>query len=377
MAAPTDYFVDPSIAGDSGAGSLGDPYGDLQYALNQITRDATNGDRINIKAGTAELLTTSLSLATYGTPSLNAPLIFQGYASAAGDGDLDAGTGIGAIDMQGNNATIIARGAGISFIHTECFGTGSSAVLEIGIDQNVIECEIHESTGGGIIGNSQNRCSALGNHVHDTGGSGIESGSIVAWNYLKNDGTTDFVDAIKPGTVTIVEHNIISIDGATTGIAINNSFNIAWLHNSVLSSSGTGIGIKHSSGIGLSFSLANNLVEGFSGAGGIGIQLASGTRQNPIYAGNAVYNNTTEYNDGGKADYLLVSDNETLGASPFAKSGSDTFANRFTYFAPVDTGNVQGGAYPPGIRLDKGAVQHADPAGGGGTVNLLQGKLAG
>jgi hypothetical protein len=188
---------------------------------------------------------------------------------------------------------------------------------------------------------------------------------IVAWNYLKNDGTTDFVDALKPGTNTIVEHNIISIDGATVGIANTGSFNIAWLHNSILASSGTGIGIEHSSGIGLSFSLVNNLVEGFSGGGGIGIQLATGTRQSAIYAGNAVYDNETEYDDGGKTDYLLVADNETLGASPFAKSGADTFANRFTYFAPVDTGNVQGGAYPAAARRDKGAVQHADPAGGG------------
>ena len=72
---------------------------------------------------------------------------------------------------------------------------------------------------------------------------------------------------------------------------------------------------------------------------------------------------------------MFVNDNETLSATPFDKSGSDTFANRYTYFAPVDTGNVRGGAYPSAARRDKGAVQHVDPTGGGGSANLLRGKL--
>jgi hypothetical protein len=46
----------------------------------------------------------------------------------------------------------------------------------------------------------------------------------------------------------------------------------------------------------------------------------------------------------GVADDIENLDNESLGATPFAKSGSDTFANRFVYFAPADTGNVYGGA---------------------------------
>ena len=87
-----------------------------------------------------------------------------------------------------------------------------------------------------------------------------------------------------------------------------------------------------------------------------------------LYGRHAFFNNTTDedlpageilYNDG---------DNESLGSSPFAKSGADTFANRFTYFAPNDVGNVRGGAYPSGSRFDKGAVQHADPAGGGVSI---------
>ena len=91
----TNYYVDPAINANSGTGTLGDPFGDLQYALNTITRNATDGDRINIKAGTAEVMAAAISLTTYGTPAQAAPLIFQGYTSAQGDG------GIGEINNGG------------------------------------------------------------------------------------------------------------------------------------------------------------------------------------------------------------------------------------------------------------------------------------
>ena len=90
---PTVYYVDPAIDADSGAGTVGDPYGDLQHCLDTITRDTGQGDRICVKAGTDEVLAASLTLATYGSPSPYVPLIIQGYTSAAQDG------GIGVIDF--------------------------------------------------------------------------------------------------------------------------------------------------------------------------------------------------------------------------------------------------------------------------------------
>jgi hypothetical protein len=60
MAAPTDSFIDPSIAGNSGSGTIGDPWGDCQHALDTVTRDATDGDRMCIKEGTDEIHTAAL-----------------------------------------------------------------------------------------------------------------------------------------------------------------------------------------------------------------------------------------------------------------------------------------------------------------------------
>ena len=87
------------------------------------------------------------------------------------------------------------------------------------------------------------------------------------------------------------------------------------------------------------------MVEGFSGTGGSGFNFFNATVPLGMYEGNAAYNNTTNYanvGDVGKRDN--GTDNEVLSASPFAKSGADTFANRYVYFAPVDTGNIRGGA---------------------------------
>ena len=137
------------------------------------------------------------------------------------------------------------------------------------------------------------------------------------------------------------------------------------MNNSIFSAGGSGTGILISGGGGnaLNIILFNNVVEGFSDTGGQGIDFNTTTRMG-WYRNNHLYNNTSQYVATG--NMIDLGDNEDLsGSSPFDKSGSDTFANRFTYFAPADVGNMRGGSYPNGSRLDKGAVQHADPAGGG------------
>jgi len=367
MAAPNNIYVDPAIAANSGTGSLADPYGDLQYALDQTTHDATNGDQFNVKAGTSELIAVSLSLTTYGTPSWDHPLIFRGYTAAAGDG------GIGVIDMQANNNTILTyAGDSIHFIDMHLTNTGTASVLLIpfGVKYcRVVNCEIDNSTGNGI--NSQaNHTRIINCNVHNIAGIGayLSAAGNCAKNSYFSNGTNSFTSAIKiDANDCIAELNIISIGGASNGIeAVSGGFSSSVCHNSVLSSSGTGTGIKQATNTTiLNALILDNVVEGFSGIGGVGYNIAASNRI-VTAASNAAYNNTTNYT--GSTDYLLdLGDyNETLLSSGFDKSGADTFANRFTYFAPANTGNMHGGAYPSGSRRDKGAVQHADPAGGGG-----------
>jgi len=364
MANPTEHYVDPAIAADSGAGTIGDPYGDLQYALNRqgidYTRDATNGDRFNVKTGTDEILSAALSVATYGTPSNNAPLVIQGYTSAAGDGGIGGISGNGSVAVF-NSSTL--DGIVLKDMHLHNCGAATVVTLD---DWIVIDnCEIDNTTGSGIIIDDNGTITNC--HIHNCGTRGIDCdvGCHVEGNYLQN-GTNDFTIAITTTFETncSIYRNIISIDGATTGIEFGNGTIVA--HNSILhtAGSGTGKGILVNSSAGtFQRGVHSNIVEGFGGAGGVGIDTSPNTAWNyPIVARNAVFDCTTAYSN---ADHIVVADdNETLSATGFAKSGADTFANRHEYFAPAASGNVLGGAFAGGSTLDKGAVQSSGTGGG-------------
>jgi len=359
MGVLTEIYVDPSINANSGTGTIGDAFGDLQYALNTATRDATNGNRINIKAGTAEVLTGSISLTTFGAPGNGKPLVFEGYTSAAGDG------GVGAINGNNGNFTIWAGSWDYtSFKFLELTNTGTATIITMRDYGSLINCIVHLANANGVVMTCLDGGTiAIGNHVYDVSGYGIyptAKASSVQYNYLANGGTYSFSTAIyNQSRYCVINGNIISISGATIGIGQDQYYSCVQ-HNSILSSSGTGKGIDLYAYYGFGGICSDNLIEGFSGVGGKGIN-ADADVVNLV--NNAVYNCTTAYSIGDQ----VIHDgdgNETLGATPFAKSGSDTFANRAVYFAPVAA--VQGTAYPTAFRLDKGAVQHADPAGGGG-----------
>ncbi len=360
MAAPSETYVDPSIAANSGTGTIGDPYGDLQYALDTMTRDSTNGDRINIKSGTAEILTGTISLASYGTPGATAGLIFQGYDSVAGDG------GIGVLDGNGGNFSCCTSTTAHFHKHMRFTNTGSAACVKLGYYSKIVECEADNSTGGGIdcvpYYNSAIQC-----YVHNVGGNGIRT-EMAHGCYVANE-TNKVTHAILLNTRGVALFNFISIDGSSNGITAQNPGNA--FGNSVLSSAGTGYGIDALGGFNHT-SMRNNLVEGFSGTGGKGFSM-SGDTWGLDYSG--AYNNTTNYSGAG--DDILIDDNETLVASPFAKTGSlptdftsATFWDDvYAYFAPVDTGNVYSG-FPVGSNQTKGAVGQPVGGGGGTTYSL-------
>jgi hypothetical protein len=356
MAVPTETYVDPSIAGNSGAGTIGDPYGDFQYALDTMTRDGTNGDRINIKAGTDEILAAAISLATYGVPTLDAPLILRGYTTAAGDG------GKGAIDC--NTFAFFAGAAWVSYVDLVIHNSATTALGQV-YRGNMVRCEMHNITGSAVGGVREAVCGC--SYFHDISGYGVTTAfpelAFIYGCYFKN-GTKDMtycINGASNATSARITHNVCSVDGATNGI--QGYWNSVIYGNSIFSNAGTGTGILIVRGISTG-SVHNNLIEGFSGAGGIGISTPFANEPYGPVAFNSVYNCTTDYNlpSGG---FTFSEDNESLGASPFAKSGSDTYALRSTYFAPQDTGNVLTGFMHNEAR---GAIAAA--GGGGGLLRV-------
>ena len=333
MTLPTYCYVDPSIAGNSGTGTIGDPYGDLQYALDTETQDTTNGNQFNIKAGTAEVLAAVLGFATFGTPNFAYGCIFKGYTSVANDGGL--------FEIDANGGACLTATNGCAFIDGEIHNGGTTGLLTFGSDGYMQNVEVHDTANTAITSTSRN-VNIVGCYIHDIGGIGVKTAYSVRNCYFAN-GAKSFTVAIDLDINSLeVVGNIISISGDSDGIDITSRLNSRVIGNSVLSSGGTGAGIVGSSTT-MQCIVMNNLVEGFSGTLGAGIYLVDG-RINATCQNNAMYNNTTNLTIGDEW-CVVPTDNESLGASPFAKSGADTFANRFVYFAPVDTGNVHGGAY--------------------------------
>ncbi len=333
----TEIYVDPSIAADSGAGTIGDPYGDLEYAIEQETFDATNGTRVNIKAGTDEVLAVELSAALADTsvsiawaPDVAANLVFQGYTSAAGDG------GVGGISGGGSVAVITdAVNDFIHMVDLHLHNCGSATIVQLDADCSLINCELDNTSGAGV--NLGNMGMLYGCYLHNIGGIGAtgfgRSGSIMYCHFA--NGANDFTNAIQNVNGTVYR-NVIQVDGTTNGIVAGNDVRI--LQNSVWSNGGSGNGIALS-GNSVTHGVTNNVVEGFSGSGGNGFSMAVGGSKLITYGGNSAYNNETDYTSPSSWTLKDLGDNETLSASPFTDAANGDFS-------PVDTGNVKEGALP-------------------------------
>jgi len=370
MAGFTNYYVDPlngtdDVVGDRGS-VIGNPWKSRQYAYDHITRDAANGDQINHKSDQApgiatttdDVMTTAEDLSTYGEPTEAAPLIDRGYSSALNDG------GIGGLDGDGTYSVIGTKVPFHSIVDMHCHNTGSNMILYL-YRGSAINCEIDNTTDRGL--KLYQNCRVINCHIHniDLYCINCESAYNQVLNcYIKN-GTNKANYGIYAQVYTnVFLNNIISLDDSSTGIYMAGDHMTA-RGNTIFSDGGTGSGMYVNATY-RRHSVVNNIVAGFSGGGGAGINFLNAPGESVDEFGhNAVYNCTTNYKNLADSDFICnFGDNEELSESPFMKTGSDTFANRFNYFAPRAVGNVWGGAYPSGCRMDKGAVQHSTPQTG-------------
>ena len=324
------YYVDPAINANTGSGTSGSPYGDLQYALNTITRDATNGDIIYIKSGTAEVLTAALSLATYGTPTLSVPLSLRGYTAVAGDG------GVGEISGNATYSVCTSTPDGLTYRDLKMGNCGSAVILNLGRFGGLYNCDLHTTAGNGVVG-SIDASPVVNCVIRGVSGVGVSSSSVHNCLFLCESGR-NFSSATSSEDVT---DSCFVLTGASHGINSGSGAGVV-MRNSLLSvsASSTATGITRSRPI-RSAMCAGNIIEGFV----TGITLGNSTESGFGVLHNACYNNTTNYAAAFGKSLLVDLDNETLGSTPFAKSGAATWANRATYFALNNVGSVRSGLF--------------------------------
>ncbi len=319
------YYCDPAIAADSGTGTIGDPYGDLQFALDSITRNATDGDQICIKAGTAEVLAASLSLATYGTPAEGAPLVLRGYTSTANDG------GRGAISYPGNAIINSSTLDYIYWVDLDLSGGGNPTRMITLDDFNLfLRCKFTPDKGGeavayGLALGDNNRVIGC-KFTRDNGygfalASTATNSNLIAWCF------SDSVTGLTVGNnYNVFLHNI-AIVRTTTNNGITASLDENHLIGNIVynTTAGTAQGIVLGNSSGRQNSIAiNNIVVGQSGSGGVGIGSASGC--DVLMVGyNAYYNNSTNYSAGGDTIVDLGGD-VSLGANPFTDAANGDFS---------------------------------------------------
>jgi hypothetical protein len=352
-----------NLSGDDGSTSAL-AYADLQYALDQTTRDTTDGNRFLIKKGTAEVLAKTIDL-TGWSASFNYGTCLEGYETTAGDG------GIAEIDVNGG--LLLSTHTVSSFkyleIHNADVTSSASIINAANVWTHAYRCYFHDcgafstgtmflhecafssvgNTGGSAFGGQQ-QMRMIGCYVEVDSAEGIAtvisnnaSTSEIRGNcILIKSGETD-VDIIKTNTgndSTIFNNNSILCLGANVGAGIELG-NAGWNRQ-----------------------VMYNLIEGCSGTGGIGINYAGRSEVLGTSGKNAVYNCATEYTTSG-ASLNDIGDDEILSASPFAKSGTITlsdfvsdnagfWASVAAYFEPQDTGNVFGNF--GSLYLTKGAV---------------------
>lgn len=335
---------------DQHTGVVGLPWATVQHANDFTTQDAVNGDQMNVKTGTDDVLAAPLDFSTYGVPTAAAPWILRGYTNAANDGGIGGVSGGGAVGIVGGDALDY-----IYVIDMHCHNTGANDIFSIDNYNVFINCELDNTSLLAL--DLDNGCIVVDCYIHNCDGIVVSIGSIVQYNtfeYLTNQ----FTRAIQTGANATVQYNVIDM-GNGDGIYIGDYCTIQG--NSLYSVNGTGSGIALPATSQGSIVL-NNICEGFKGIGGIGIEIVAGAKV-AMYGFNAFYNNTANLTNGGDIFIDLSANDQVLIASPFTNAAADDFT--------VNT-SVKALAYPtanyPSLAvrsyLDIGALQREEAGAG-------------
>lgn len=359
-------------------GTTTKPWRSVQGALDLTTRDSTNGDQINVKAGTAQVLAASVSAATYGTPTTAAPLVLRGYTSSADDG---GEAEINTVTFQLFAATVPVATGLIDLYIYGTFTTG--AIVVLGAGALVWRCRIVftlSSGYGGALAVGTNSTVA-GSFLRNVNGSGaaqcisVGVGCKVVGCYIVTDSVTYGIYSNAVGCVfinnVVVQNNNTGNRGAI--FAANNTVAIGNTIYSSGASPAAGINFGSFGGDERSVIL-NNIVEGYSGVGGRGIYAGVTPEFPNIVFGNAVYNCTTAY-DIGQA---IADNNDTLNASPFVNAANGDFDINGTVSGVTEDGWPSAflGLASTSPKPDKGAVQ-AGAGSGGGVIRRVMRLLGG
>ena len=312
------YYVRSSGGSDSNDGSShANAWATIQHALDNMTTGQEN--QLNINGSFT--LSAELSATTYGSASIANPLIFRGYTSTENDGGVATING-GTNQILDNNtidyyhfvdlefrstniAPIFVLDNSCSFYRCHFFGNGSmQEAIQADNDLAVVHCLFSRMSplSGDAIVFAVNGGTFLYNFMDIEDGSGTNYG-------------------LYGNTWTTAHGNVIVFNDTNTLYAIYCASNRAIVtNNSIFSqSASTGAGIRV---LGGSNVVANNIVAGFSGTGGVAYYFPP-SNWSGVWAGNRYWNCTSA--SLSSANNVLVVDNSSLASNPFTLTGQTNY----------------------------------------------------
>lgn len=369
----TQNYVDYGAGNDTtGDGTIGTPWKTLQKAFDTLTRNATDGNQVNLKAGTAHANAAALDLATFiagGALANSAPLIIRGYTSAANDG------GIAEIDCNGATMWAATSYDYIVFIDLKMHNFGNTDGIYLDDDITFLRCEVYKGASSPTdkrLIRADSRCRVIGCYIHDNGAGGaygvsLGVNSLAYGNYMAQGTASGGIGIYMDGGVAL--SNIVlcgavaqyGISIATGGIAVGNI-----CYNTT---AGTAVGLSCPSSHVANLAM-NNIVVGWSGAGGRGIEVANVG----ALGYNAFYNNTTPVSVTDQKFLDLTALDVTLAADPFTSAATGDFsltAAAKTALAAKGWPAAYLGAHASTIaNLNIGSIQMAAAVASGGAVAI-------
>lgn len=350
-------YVNPAIAGNSGTGTIGDPYGDLEYCLAQATHDATDGDQINIKAGTPEVLAAPLNPAAhFGVAGVGNPTILRGYTAVANDG------GMAEIDCGGHGSVLADALNYYLLADLEIHSPGDDEVWNTSAAECAAYCCIFHKgastpTGNKYLVNAPS-ASLIGCKIHTSPRHGVYAANLIGC----------YVDAISNLAALFSRADGCIFRFGETWSYVQTTGHMGYVKNSIFYST-----VAATRGLAIAargYEVLNNIFCGISGAGGEGVDLGA----DPYMIGyNAFYNNTATYTWGTYLPFIdLTANDVTLAADPF----TDAANGDFSLTAAAKTA-LRGVGWPAAYlgahastdgHITIGAIQYgeAESSGGGG-----------
>lgn len=321
----THSYVDYGAGNDTtGDGTIGTPWKTLQKALDTCARNTTDGNQVNLKAGTAHVNAAALDLTTFiagGALSAAAPLIVAGYTATANDG------GTAEIDCNGATMWAAATYDNVLLRYLDIHNGGNNNLCALDTGCDFWRCVFHKGasnpSGKYLLSLTGSTANVIGCRFYDPGDDAARAMSLMNTckaqdNYI-DMGTSATGYGIYTGSGAIVEGNVIKCGHASQiGIYVN-VFSTVRQNICYNTAAGTnqGIYLVNWASTGL-----NNICCGWVGAGGEGILHA-----NPFLLGhNAFWNNTSAYTAMDMIFQDLTANDVTLAADPFVDAANGDFS---------------------------------------------------